>query len=253
MKSEFGRLNQLIGALLGTKTAENLGSSIARARAAGDPYDPACLERLQLLFGELRGRALPRAARRLRGARPRREQGFLRGVLLEHHRRHHLRDRRSRRDRVRQENPTERPKDADDILGTYRIVSDLSEMRKTPKTFAELHRLLLSRHATLLEWRPEAAPGKFKEMPNRAGETVFVRPELVNGTLKKGIELHADLPKGLARAIFILFLAADVHPFVDGNGRIARIMMNAELASEGLSTSSSRTCIATTTSGRSGP
>jgi len=34
----------------------------------------------------------------------------------------------------------------------------------------------------------------------------------------------------------MMFLVADVHPFADGNGRIARIMMNAELASAGLST-----------------
>ena len=29
------------------------------------------------------------------------------------------------------------------------------------------------------------------------------------------------------------FLVAEVHPFVDGNGRIARVMMNAELMSAG--------------------
>ena len=33
----------------------------------------------------------------------------------------------------------------------------------------------------------------------------------------------------LSRAIFIMFVVAEVHPFDDGNGRIARIMMNAEL------------------------
>lgn len=40
----------------------------------------------------------------------------------------------------------------------------------------------------------------------------------------------------LARAVFMMFLIADVHPFVDGNGRIGRIMMNAELASVNFST-----------------
>lgn len=39
---------------------------------------------------------------------------------------------------------------------------------------------------------------------------------------------------GLARAIFIMFLVAEVHPFVDGNGRVARAMMNAELTHAGL-------------------
>jgi fido (protein-threonine AMPylation protein) len=35
------------------------------------------------------------------------------------------------------------------------------------------------------------------------------------------------------RAIFMMFLVAEVHPFSDGNGRLSRIMMNAELVSAG--------------------
>ena len=37
----------------------------------------------------------------------------------------------------------------------------------------------------------------------------------------------------LHRAIFMMFLIAEVHPFADGNGRVARIMMNAELVAAG--------------------
>jgi Fic family protein len=33
----------------------------------------------------------------------------------------------------------------------------------------------------------------------------------------------------------MMFLVSEVHPFLDGNGRIARVMMNAELTSKGLS------------------
>ncbi len=84
--------------------------------------------------------------------------------------------------------------------------------------------------------RPEIDPGSFKTAPNRAGATHFVHPEYVLGTLRKGIELYADLPSGFPKAAFIMFLVADVHPFVDGNGRIARIMMNADLVFAGSST-----------------
>jgi fido (protein-threonine AMPylation protein) len=84
--------------------------------------------------------------------------------------------------------------------------------------------------------RPEAEPGTFKTRPNRAGDTEFVHPAYVFGTLRKGMELYQDVSPGLARAIFMMFLVADVHPFVDGNGRMARIMMNAELVSAGQST-----------------
>ncbi len=32
------------------------------------------------------------------------------------------------------------------------------------------------------------------------------------------------------------FFISDIHPFNDGNGRISRVMMNAELYSQGLTT-----------------
>jgi Fic family protein len=41
--------------------------------------------------------------------------------------------------------------------------------------------------------------------------------------------MYQSLEPGIERAIFIMFLIAEVHPFLDGNGRLARIMMNAEL------------------------
>jgi Fic family protein len=33
--------------------------------------------------------------------------------------------------------------------------------------------------------------------------------------------------------VFVLFVTSEVHPFADGNGRISRIMMNAELTAAG--------------------
>jgi Fic family protein len=32
-----------------------------------------------------------------------------------------------------------------------------------------------------------------------------------------------------AKAAYIMFIISEIHPFLDGNGRIARVMMNAEL------------------------
>jgi Fic family protein len=53
---------------------------------------------------------------------------------------------------------------------------------------------------------------------------------LVEGTLREAFRLYASLPKGLARAAFAMFLVAEVHPFADGNGRTARLLMNSELS-----------------------
>jgi Fic family protein len=102
-------------------------------------------------------------------------------------------------------------------------------MQQTPKNYDKLLQLLKHRHIAIMEQRPEKSPGKFKQLGNRAGFTTFVAPELVEGTLKVGFELYQGLETPFERAVFMMFLISEVHPFVDGNGRTARIMMNAEL------------------------
>jgi hypothetical protein len=77
--------------------------------------------------------------------------------------------------------------------------------------------------------RPEKRPGQFKERPNQAGSYIFVAPSLVEGTLIEGFHRLADLQPGFARAVFELFLISEVHPYDDGNGRVARAAMCAEL------------------------
>ena len=57
----------------------------------------------------------------------------------------------------------------------------------------------------------------------------------VRGTLKKGFDVYSALRHPFARALFMLFMISEVHPFADGNGRISRIMMNAELTAAGQS------------------
>lgn len=47
----------------------------------------------------------------------------------------------------------------------------------------------------------------------------------------RGFDIYRGLVSPFHRAAFIHFLVSEVHPFRDGNGRLARIMMNAELIS----------------------
>jgi hypothetical protein len=84
-----------------------------------------------------------------------------------------------------------------------------------------------------MQGRPEKAPGEFKDRANQVGSVIFVAPEDVYGTLIEGFRIYRRLSEPLHRAIFIVFLVSEVHPFADGNGRVARIMMNAELAAAG--------------------
>ena len=122
-----------------------------------------------------------------------------------------------------------RQDDTHDILNTYRLVVDTYEMARVPNSQSEFLELLKSRHLAILEHRKDKNPGVWKDLPNRAGSTRFVEPGLVEGTLVQGFELYKALPYALARAIFMQIAVSEVHPFNDGNGRVSRVMMNAEL------------------------
>ena len=119
------------------------------------------------------------------------------------------------------------------MLGVFRLALE-SPWRDTVPPFGEdFPAELARRHALMLGQRPESSPGEFKLEPNRAGGTWFVEPGLVRGTLIEGSALARSVPEGLARAIYYGFLVTEVHPFVDGNGRLSRLVMNAELSRVG--------------------
>jgi hypothetical protein len=131
--------------------------------------------------------------------------------------------------------PVSRPEDAHDVLGTFEAVADPELRAAVPATSDELFALLERRHRLIMAGRPAQRPGQLKETPNQSGSYVFVAPALVPGTLIEGFRRLVDLPPGLARAAFELFLISEVHPYGDGNGRVARAAMCAELTAAGMS------------------
>lgn len=122
-----------------------------------------------------------------------------------------------------------RPADAHDVLETYRLIVDNRICSDTPSTPADFLDLLKRRHARMMASRPYVHPGVFKSENNQVGSRVFVRPELVVSTLERAWPIARSLRSPTARALFVLFVLAEVHPFNDGNGRISRLGMNAEL------------------------
>jgi len=232
MDREFGRLDKIISTLLGTR--KGAISAAGKARALGIPYDQTRLPMFDKLFAALRGTDLPLVRQPAMGSDAERNLAFFESYFSNFIEGTEF-DIPVARDIVfRNIIPPARPRDAHDIIGTFRIVSNRSEMFKVPASADELVELLKSRHFALLESRPEAMPGQFKEEVNRAGQTTFVAPELVRGTLLKGMDPYWALEPGPARAIYMLFLVSEIHPFTDGNGRVSRIMMNSELVSAGL-------------------
>jgi hypothetical protein len=121
--------------------------------------------------------------------------------------------------------------DSHDILAVYDIAVDVDQMLVTPSAPDEFRQMLSRRHVFLMHDRPDKRPGQWKEKPNQAGNVIFAAPETVIGTLTQGLERYLDLPAGFARAIFMHFVITQVHPFDDGNGRLARLFLSAELVS----------------------
>ncbi len=232
MKEEAAELDALIGALLGTREAK-LSAPAALARRQGRPYDPDRLALFQALQAALRAHPpLTRLAPE-RGPEGNATLAFFEAYFSNFIEGTEFAVEEAADIVFRGVIPNERPEDAHDVLGTWRIVSDAAEMRRTPQDGATLVRLLKARHVAIMEHRLDKRPGEFKLAENRAGSTVFVAPDLVAGTLDQGFDLYRSLEPPFQRAVFMMFLVAEVHPFADGNGRTARIMMNAELAAAG--------------------
>ncbi|MBP9693739.1 MAG: Fic family protein [Alphaproteobacteria bacterium] len=226
------RLDDLIGTLMGTRNAQ-LNSSVGRARNIGKPYDSDRLALFESLFTELRNTP---PIHRTPSKRSHEAIGIL--AFFEAYFSNYI---EGTEFEVAEAAdiifkgiiPQERPEDAHDILGTWRLVSSSYEMKKTPDSITTFIDLLKSRHAFIMGGRPDKHPGQFKQSSNRAGLTIFVEPNLVEGTLTEGFDLYKGLETPFQRAVFMMFLVSEVHPFTDGNGRTARVMMNAELFSKG--------------------
>jgi Fic family protein len=139
----------------------------------------------------------------------------------------------ARRIAIDGEVPAARPQDAHDIAATYRIASDPVLSKTVPTSGDQLLELLAERHSTLMAARDDKRPGQFKRIQNYAGGYAFVAPEMVRGTLLRGFDAIAPVTDPLQRAVAVMLLVTEAHPFDDGNGRIARLFANAELAVAG--------------------
>src|SRR5262249_44869492 len=154
---------------------------IGRARAAGEPFDTACLERLQILFGEVRA-PLPGIPEAFTAPDHVRNKAFFESYFSNYIEGTTFEVEEAEAIVFDKKIPATRPKEAHDILGTFEIVSDVGDMRRTAATFEQFIDVIRARHAKMMARRSEVAPGEFKTAINRAGDTVFVHPEYVRGT-----------------------------------------------------------------------
>jgi hypothetical protein len=234
MENEFKKLNEVIGGLLGNGESQNLKSRTAIGRALGDPFDPDRIRLFESLYDELAGTVFPEHKEK------KTSNAYKTFAFFESYFSNYIEGIEFTASEAKKIITTGNPipsrhEDSLDILGTYRIVSDRKEMSVCPMSPNQFLDILRRRHAILLQARTSKKPGEFKDRNNAVGSVEFVNWQLVNGTLKKGFELYTLLRDPFAKAAYMMFLVSEVHPFLDGNGRIARVMMNADLASKGLS------------------
>jgi hypothetical protein len=229
MQDEFEKLNRIISALMATHNVNVLTNDSSKARAIGVPYDAARVELFSILFDSLKDHFFVERTNKNTDEDSYRMFSFFEGYFS-----NYIEGTRFTIDEAKSIVETgiaipKRVKDSHDILGTFTVISNRAEMNKTPSTPEELFDLLKNRHSILMREREDCNPGQFKDVNNQAGNTFFVDHSLVRGTLIQGFKYYSALKEPMAKAIFMMFMISEVHPFIDGNGRIARIMMNAEL------------------------
>lgn len=227
---EFDALDNLVGGLLGTKPTE-LTTPEGIARREGRPFDSSRAELFDLLFAEIK--------RHVTEPRPERPDhagthfSFYEAYFSNYIEGTEFLVEEAKAIVFEGRIPSQRPQDAHDILGTFQLVNDPRRRARAPTDIDDYLELLRESHALMLSGRPEARPGQFKDRPNQVGGVIFVDPRLVEGTLAAGFERYQALEPGFERAVFQMFLLAEVHPFDDGNGRLARAIANAELSAAG--------------------
>jgi hypothetical protein len=233
LKKEYEKLNRIISALLSTKPNKYLNSEIGIARALKAPFDKNRIELLKILFNELSNgeyESIP--------DKNKTTESFRNFAFFESYFSNYIEGTVFTVEEAKKIIDTKKPMpsrdhDSHDVLGTYLLASNREGMKEVPNTPDELIDILKRRHTILLSSRANMNPGEFKEINNQAGNTLFVDYSLVRGTLIKGFEFYNILEGSFRKAAYMMFLISEIHPFLDGNGRIARIMMNAEFVKNG--------------------
>lgn len=124
----------------------------------------------------------------------------------------------------------------DDLVRYERAVS-LRPAALAPRETAAWETQLRYWHAMINWHRPDYLPGQFKPVPNFTTATPLYRlvpPHAVAGSIRAFYDgPYSMAPAGPCRAALVLIALGECHAFVNANGRLARLLMNAELERAG--------------------
>jgi hypothetical protein len=226
---EFQVLNELIGTILGTKSAQ-LSTTSGQALTRGTPLDARRLALFETLAAALRANPLKENGSPVTTENARINFAFLESYFSNFIEGTEFDIAEARQIVLEGKIIDQRPKDSHDILGVFRQTINPGWSNQSMAIGEAVVHQLQQRHADLMKERPETAPGEFKDRENFAGNTTFVSPKNVRGTLIEGSKLLPSVPSGMARALLAMFIVSEVRPFIDGNGQLARLVMNSELS-----------------------
>ena len=230
LQEEFGELDALIGALMGTRGARVL-TPAGQARSAGIPVDSGRVKLFDQLADHLSGLAPVDRPPPSRHDVP--VFAFFESYFSNFIEGTEFGLEEAERIVFDGLEPAGRPADAHDIWGVFKLAADSAVAGRVPTDPDSLVAQLREWRRIALAGRPEVEPGEFKKVNNRVGAYDFVSWGNVEGTLREAFRRSRNLVPGFARAAYWSFVISEVHPFTDGNGRISRLMMNAELTAAG--------------------
>ena len=217
MDKEYKKISALVSALLATHDSAALKTNYAKALSVGLRYDENRKHLFETLYDALQEQHFVSRPIQTQSENEYRDIAFFESYFS-----NYIEGTEFEVDEAKRIVETgipiaNRNEDSHDILGTFQLVSNRSEMQRYPQSPQELLDILHRRHAILLSGRPDLNPGQFKQVNNRAGNTEFVDVKLVQGTLEVGFDYYTALSSPLAKAIFMMFLISETHPFNDGN------------------------------------
>lgn len=235
LQKSWRRLDSIASALLGTHEAQLLQSRQALARAAGRPYDGDRLVLFDTLFAHLNAAVLPNIVDPAPTGEAMETFAFFEAYFSNYIEGTTFEVEEAERIVFQRAIIPNRSEDSHDVLGTFEVATDPAWRANPPATHDAFLTWLQQVNAEILQARPDKLPGQWKLKGNQAGSTIFVPPGLVRGTLIEGFDRIRALGHPLASALMAMFVVAETHPFTDGNGRTARLMMNSVLSRHGLS------------------
>jgi hypothetical protein len=222
-------IDKLFGGILGTRPAAIMATSAGKGRALG--YDANRVELFLDLAMRLKTISLPIEPEVALSPLAKRNFAFLESYFSNFIEGTEFEIEEARAIALEGKIDGLRPKDSHDIKGVFeQAYNPLMRARRAGVNGFEQE--LRERHALMMAQRPEVGPGDFKITANVAGNTTFVEPRLVRGTLTQAEAIIVDVMPGLPRALMTMFVISEIHPFADGNGRMARLFMNAELSAQ---------------------